>query len=338
MKYVERCRLKYMKLLDVLETAPNDKAIVESLVMTEAKLRQYDKILCSISGGSDSDIMLDLCEKFNEDNKITYAFFDTGLEFAATKRHIEYLKQKYDIDIIIVKAEKAIPTCCAEYGQPFLSKQVSEWIARLQRHNFQWEDEPFDILYKKYPKCKAALRWWCNDFEKDNDSSKSRFNINYNQYLKEFMVANPPEFKISNKCCYYAKKRPAQKYKEENEFDLNMYGVRKAEGGARGTAYKTCFSTKEDGVDEYRPIFWYLNQDKEIYEKHYEIKHSDCYDKYGLKRTGCAGCPYGRNFEEELAIMQKNEPNLHKAVCVIFKDSYEYTRKYKAFVGKKNNK
>lgn len=323
-----------MELNELIEVAPKDKAIVESLVMTEAKIRQYDKILCSISGGSDSDIMLDLCEKFNVDKKITYAFFDTGLEYAATKSHIEYLEQKYNIKIVVVKAEKSIPTCCAEYGQPFLSKQVSEWISRLQRHGFEWKDEPFDVLYKKYPNCKAALRWWCNDFGKED--SKSRFNIAYNQHLKDFMVKNPPKFKISNKCCLYAKKKPAQKYKEDNEFDLNMYGVRRAEGGARGSAYKTCFSVKDKGVDEYRPIFWYLNQDKELYEEHYEIKHSDCYSKYGLKRTGCAGCPYGRNFEEELKVIQRNEPNLYKAVTAIFKDSYEYTRKYRAFIEKKN--
>lgn len=60
--------------------------------------------------------------------------------------------------------------------------------------------------------------------------------------------------------------------------------------------------------------------------------HSKCYTEYGLKRTGCVGCPYGRDFENELEVVQKYEPKLYKAVCNIFKDSYEYTRKYKAFV------
>ena len=39
--------------------------------------------------------------------------------------------------------------------------------------------------------------------------------------------------------------------KTNGKFDLNMYGVRKAEGGARRTAYKTCFSSNEDKCDEY---------------------------------------------------------------------------------------
>ena len=43
-----------------------------------------------------------------------------------------------------------------------------------------------------------------------------------------------------------------------------MYGVRKAEGGARRTAYKTCFSNNDSGCDDYRPIFWYLSDTKKI--------------------------------------------------------------------------
>lgn len=325
-----------MGLFEIIKNAPkNSKIITDSIVITHAKLQQYEKVLCSISGGSDSDILVDLCQKFDESNKITYAFFDTGLEFAATKEHIAFLEEKYGIRIERVKAVKPIPLCCKMYGQPFLSKQVSEWIERLQRHNFKWEDKPFDELYKEYSRCKAALRWWCNDFAKSETGKESSFNIAYNQYLKEFMINNPPQFRISNKCCYYAKKMPVNNFKQKNGFDLNIYGVRKAEGGARRTAYKTCFSARESGCDEYRPIFWYLSDTKRIYEEHYGIEHSRCYNEYGLKRTGCAGCPYGKNFEEELSIMEKNEPNLFLAVNKIFKDTYEYTKLYRKYVKKR---
>ena len=68
------------------------------------------------------------------------------------------------------------------------------------------------------------------------------------------------------------------------------------------------------------------------YESAYGIVHSRCYTEYGLKRTGCVGCPYGRDFEHELGIIKKYEPKLYKAVINIFKDSYEYTRKYREFI------
>lgn len=152
-----------MELFEIIKNAPEgSQLITDSIVITHAKLRQYNNILCSVSGGSDSDILVDLCQKFDDSSKITYAFFDTGLEFRATKEHIEFLKKKYSIHIEYVRAAKPVPICCKMYGQPFVSKQVSEWIERLQRHNFQWEDEPFEILYKRYPQCRAALRWWCN--------------------------------------------------------------------------------------------------------------------------------------------------------------------------------
>ena len=142
-------------------------------------------------------------------------------------------------------------------------------------------------------------------------------------------------FKISNKCCKYAKKDVAKRFKSKGKFDLSLYGVRKAEGGARKTAYKSCFSSQEDGADEYRPIFWYLSETKKIYEEHYGVVHSKCYSEYGLQRTGCAGCPYGLKFEDELTVLERFEPNLYKAVNNIFKESYDYTRKYREFVKRK---
>lgn len=260
----------------------------------------------------------------DKDNKVEFVWFDTGLEYRATKEHLRFLEKKYNVKIKSYKAIKPIPTACKEYGQPFLNKYVSEMISRLQRHNFKWEDKPFEELYNEYPKCKVALQWWCNS------NQSNRFDISRNKYLKEFIIANPPTFKISNKCCKYAKKDVVHNLIKDNEYQLEINGVRKAEGGIRDIAYKTCFD--DDGVhDRYRPLFWYKQADKELYETYYGVTHSKCYSEYGLKRTGCAGCPFGRNFEFELDVIQKYEPKLYKAVMNIFGESYEYTRKYKEF-------
>lgn len=153
------------------------------------------------------------------------------------------------------------------------------------------------------------------------------------------MIANPPNFKISNKCCKYSKKDPVKDFIKDNDFDLNCYGVRKAEGGVRAAAYKNCFtdnSAKNNKIDEYRPIFWYKDETKKIYEDFFNVKHSKCYTEYGLTRTGCCGCPYSRNYSNELEVLKKHEPNLYKAVNNIFGKSYEYTRKYREFVQKMN--
>ena len=317
---------KYKDMDELIQNCPHHSIIGENLIRGWAKVNSplYDREICLVSGGADSDDMLDIVWRCDLDNKVIYAWFDTGLEYQATKDHLEYLEKKYGIEIQRFKAIKPIPSSCKEYGQPFMSKYASEMISRLQRHNFKWEDKPFDELYKEYPKCKIALQCWCNCNISD------RFDIRRNKYLKEFMIANPPQFKISNKCCQYAKKDLVHKIIAENGYDLEINGVRKAEGGIRDVAYKTCFDS--DGEwDRYRPLFWYKDEDKQKYEEHYGVTHSKCYTEYGLKRTGCAGCPFGKRFEDELEVIQKYEPKLYKAVMNIFGDSYAYTRAYKKF-------
>ena len=117
-------------------------------------------------------------------------------------------------------------------------------------------------------------------------------------------------------------------------YDLNITGVRKAEGGVRATAYKSCFDITDKGYDNYRPIFWFKDNDKLEYRKLFNVSHSKCYSIYGLKRTGCCGCPYGKDNSFELKVLEEHEPKLYKAVTNIFKDSYEYTKLYQEFKNK----
>jgi len=343
-----------MDLFDLIESAP-DMISADAFVIANSKIKQYENIVCSISGGADSDVMLDICTKLDPERKIKYVWFNTGLEYQATKDHLRFLEDKYQIHIEEIKAEKPIPTTCRTIGLPFLSKQISKWIELLQRRGFQWEDAPIDVLLEKYcdtvPEeialknptqyyacngkyyrgCVIPLRWWCNDFPNKDNGTESKFNIKYHKYLKEFMLANPPDFNISHRCCNYAKKKPVHKYIKAINAELNMYGVRKAEGGVRATAYKNCFTAYESGADEFRPIFFFTNDTKRKYEEAFGVTHSRCYSEYGLTRTGCAGCPFGQKFEFELQVIQEHEPKLYKAVNNIFGKSYEYTRKYYEF-------
>lgn len=328
----------------LLKGCPKDNIIADNLIRAWRTINSplYNKIVCTISGGADSDVVLDICTQCDKDNKIDYVWFDTGLEYEATKIHLKELEQKYGVTIRPYKAKKPIPVACKAYGQPFLSKRVSDYMSRLQRHGFGWENDDFETLLHKYCKwndkrqkwvgCYTALKWWCNQH------NSSQFNISQNKYLKEFIIENNPNFKISDKCCKFAKKDVLHSLVSDNDYDLNIFGIRKAEGGTRASAYKSCFDEKLDGCDEYRPIFWYHNETKEKYSNHYGIYNSKCYTEYGLKRTGCAGCPFGRDFEFELQVIENYEPKLYVAVNNIFGDSYAYTRKYREFCKEMNEK
>ena len=212
---------------------------------------------------------------------------------------------------------------------------------RLQAHGFKWEDKPLQELLAEYPNCKTALQWWSNAYYSDEkgEVKMSRFSIGQNKWLKEFIMQNPPDFPISNKCCEYSKKKPAKLFIKEHDADLDITGIRKAEGGIRSANFKTCFSpSKSKGCDTYRPVFWYTDHDKKVYEEHFGVTHSRCYTEYGLKRTGCVGCPFSPRISEELAVIREHEPKLYRAAMFVFGKSYEYTKKYREFQKMMNQK
>lgn len=312
-----------------MESAPPNKNIQYALTKSYEVLSNYHNIEVSVSGGADSDIMLDLLLRTGNVDEMKFIWFNTGLEYKATRDHLLYLENRYGIKIHRIMPEKSIVVSCRQFGTPFLNKTVSELIDRLQRNEFEWEDGDYETLIKKYPNCMSSLKWWCNQYPQG-----SRFNISYHRDLKEFMIQNPPAFKISSKCCTYAKKNVYLDFIKENGCDLDCSGVRKAEKGIRSSAYKDCFSKSEKkqqisgGVARFRPIFWFTDEDKVEYENAYDIVHSDCYTKYGMKRTGCAGCPYNLNLENDLKVLIENEPTLYKACINVFNNSYDYREQY----------
>ena len=261
---------------------------------------------------------------------IKSVIFDTGLEYQATWKHVKYM-QDLGFDIEIIKPVKNIPNTVYHYGQPFLSKYVSDMIQRLQYNHFDFRNDgwlEFEEAYLKYPHCKSVLYWW-------NNKNKSRSkNISWNRALKEFLIENDGlPFPTSAHCCYNTKKLPSKQYARKNNVDLLMMGIRKAEGGTRATAYPSCFISNSViyPYSLYLPLFWWKNEDKEMFDQELGIKHSDCYDVYGMRRTGCPACPFGKHYIEEIDSISKFEPKLSKAVINIFGDAYDWTNKYREY-------
>ena len=239
-----------MRLYDKLEeflrsfpTGPPDGIsfeIFDALVKTWSVLRgatPYPRIMVALSGGSDGDITLDMLERIGHPySEIHYVFYDTKMEFAATRRHLDFLEQKYGIQIERRDAKVSVPLGVKRYGVPFLNKRASDYLFRLERHGFQWEDEPLERLVQTYPDCRSALRWWCNDW-----GEKSRINIRRHRWSKEFLMEHPPDFPITDKCCSGAKKASALEAEREIAPDLTILGLRKAEGGGRAMVCRSYF-------------------------------------------------------------------------------------------------
>ena len=107
---------------------------IMGIIMT--RLTQHPNAICSISGGSDSDILLDLIERSRQMvslPEVKYCFFNTGLEMEATKRHIKELEEKYGVIITEHRPKKNIVLATREYGQPFVSKIISSAMECVQK-------------------------------------------------------------------------------------------------------------------------------------------------------------------------------------------------------------
>ena len=310
---------------DIIE---HNLTFIDTFAKTSSIMEEYkDKnIRIAYSGGSDSDTMMWLMKWLGYN--ITGVFYDTGLEYNATWKHLDYMKSK-GFNIEIIKAKRSIPTSQNKYGYAFINKLVADMLERLQLHNFDFQNDgnlSFEELWIKYPSTKSALKWWTNNH------NGLRNNISWNKGLKEFLIQYGLPFKVSGKCCDGAKKLPIKQYTKENNIDLMLLGIRKAEGGKRASTYINCFVPKKTYTySMYFPLFWWKQEDKQLFDKEMHIKHSDAYEIYGLKRTGCAGCPFGRNFEQELSVIKEFEPRLDKGINNIFGKAYEWTRKYNEF-------
>ena len=173
-----------MKNIQDIAFSIDNKNIVYSFLKAAQVVNSYQNPYCSISGGRDSDIMLDIIYRVDKDKRVKYVWFDTGLEYQATKNHLVYLEDRYNIKIERIRAEKPIPAAVREYGQPFLSKFVSETIGRLQRHGFNWENENYETLILKYTK-KRPPRWSLIKFYRKQIGEEMSSKENIKETLQE---------------------------------------------------------------------------------------------------------------------------------------------------------
>lgn len=60
-------------LYDILNKLPKNKVIIDNFIKAFWIINNdvYKKIICTVSGGADSDVMMDICTKCDIGNKIS---------------------------------------------------------------------------------------------------------------------------------------------------------------------------------------------------------------------------------------------------------------------------
>lgn len=329
--------------------APRKFQAIQSIVAR--RLREHPKAICSYSGGSDSDIMIDLIERtrriFNLP-PVKYVFFNTGLEMKATKDHVKATAEKYGVEIEEVRPKVNIVRATREHGIPFVSKIMSAGLEGWQKKGIPLSiAEEYDKaadkaekrkeLKERYPGCESTINFLCCCNAAGEPRPNIQLVINSSKYMRDFISEYPPDFQISAKCCDYCKKQIAHKI--QNGYDMIITGERRDEGGMRSVPRKDntslCFTETSSGQFRLRPLFYVSDADKVWYKEYYGIRYSDAYEVYGLTRTGCCGCPISYKAVGDLEKIRPFEPNVVKAAWNIFGKSYLYRQQYVAYKKKR---
>ena len=325
--------------------APAKFEAIKSIIAK--RLTQHPKAICSYSGGSDSDILIDLIERTRammdyQLPPVKYVFFNTGLEMQAIKEHVKGTAKKYNIEIETIKPKKNIITSVREYGVPFMSKRMSQGLEAWQRKKIplsvvseiersENKRNKMRELTQRYPRSQSLIGFLSGYDKEGIMFPNKQFTINASKYMYDFICTHPPDFKISAKCCDYCKKEPAHRI--QKDYEMIITGERMSEGGPRAAG--TCFNECKDGKFKLRPLFYVNSADKQWYKEYYGIKYSDAYEVYGLTRTGCCGCPISYKAVDDLELIRPYEPNVVKAAWSIFGKSYEYRKKYNEYKAKR---
>lgn len=146
---------------------------IQGIILT--RLKQHPQAICSYSGGSDSDIMIDMIERARAlipgyIDPVKYVFFNTGLEMKATKDHVKATAEKYGVEIEELRPKIGILKAVKNYGCPFYSKHFSQRLHDLQTkqiplsiisefQNATDKQKKFHEINTRYPKCKALIQF-----------------------------------------------------------------------------------------------------------------------------------------------------------------------------------
>ena len=280
----------------------------------------------SFSGGKDSTVLSDITAQVCKvlGCKLTLWFSDTGLEYPEVKQHVkdfaEWLRKKYEIEVDLVvdfpkdKNGKRITfkQVIEEYGYPLISKNVAEYVSRVQKNG----------LYNVHTGEKTiAAKAFDNELILDN-GNKSYFNIPQWKFLLD------ADFKMSNRCCDVMKKKPGKKFTYDSGL-FPIIGTMANESTQRRKIWL------QDGCNAFgaqypssRPLSFWTDQDVLLYISTNAIPIPSVYGEIifdekkkrlvttQADRTGCLYCGFG--------ITQERNPNRFERLKETHPQLYDY--------------
>lgn len=329
----------------------NELLLLDRIEIIKTANKKYDlekNGYIAFSGGKDSTILHYLVDIALPNNNIPRVYIDTGIEYQMIKDFV-YNLQQTDKRIQIVKPKVPIKTMLEKDGYPFKSKEFSGLVSIYQR-NSDCVDKYKDMDKEDYKKkmlqnpneekeitgknvimyimgigCKRDKNGLVNEFH-ENKMYKCPKKIRY-VFSKDFNI------KLSHKCCFRLKKEPVKKWQKENNRYIGLTGMRSEEGGQRKNIKNCIITDKKGNARLFHPLIkvdknweeWFINKIEK--EKNQRICSDIYYAPYNFSRTGCKGCPYALDLQNNLNVMERLMPNERKQCEIIWKPIYDEYRR-----------
>lgn len=264
-----------------------------------------DSFIVSFSGGKDSMVLHTLLDMAIPNNDIPRVYVDTGIEYNSMREFVRGLSQ-IDGRVVIIKPARNIKEMLNSEGYPFKSKVHSEFLGRYQRSGMitsvkqylgRREDKKPWSVQTSCPKC-----------------------LEY-QFTDDFNIP------ISDKCCLRLKEDPIKKWQKQYKRPNALVGLRREEAGRRSSAL--CLAFKDRGTRlNFQPLVVISNEWEEWFISEYGVQLCELYkEPYNFKRTGCKGCPFAVQLQQELDVLEKYFPAERKQCEYIWKPIYDEYRR-----------
>lgn len=230
----------------------------------------------SFSGGKDSTILLYLARILKPDIRVV--FFNTTNEFPEIYRFVKEMGSE------IISSVTNLKAVIEKNGFPLVSKEQSQYIREYRHTNSE---------KMKYLRLNGRV----DKPQQGKISDKWQFLIN-------------EKFEVSEKCCYYLKKRPAYEF-EKREKLLPIIGTSADESMLRLQKYlKSGCNAFEVNRPASYPLSIWTNEDKWRFIRDNNIPYCEVYDK-GETQTGCVICGFGCHKDRRFDRLKENYPKLY---------------------------
>lgn len=261
-----------------LQSLPLEEKVLRTQTrIIEWYLKHKGQVYVSFSGGKDSTVLLHLVRQIYPEVPAVYC--DTGLEFPEVKEHVK----RFD-NVTILRPKMSFREVVEKYGWCYPSKDVANAI-EYARHGSQWA---INCMHGK-----------------DKNGANSSFKQRFKKW--SFLIGAP--FKISDRCCYFLKKRPMHEYERETG-RAKIIGTMADESAARQRSWLKNGCNAFEGKARSAPLSFWTQQDIFEYIVRNDlpipsvygeiVKGNDgIYRTTGEQRTGCMFCPVGCHLDTE---------------------------------------